>query len=64
MIPFIYLLLLRLQLGSKALLLLHPAIRSIGHNSAAGTTVILVLIAMLLSGFVLSLLGRPNPEGR
>jgi hypothetical protein len=66
MIPFIYLLLLLLQLGSKALLLLHPAIRSIGHNSASGTTVILVLIAMLLTGFVLSLLGErgPNPEDR
>jgi len=63
MIPFIYLLLLALQLGSKALLLLHPAIRSIGHNTAAGSTVILVLIAMLLTGFVLSLLGErgPNP---
>jgi len=64
MIPFIYLLLLLLQLGSKALLLWHPAIRSIGHNSAAGTTVILVLIAMLLTGFVLSLLGDRGPEGR
>jgi len=64
MIPFIYLLLLLLQLGSKALLVLHPAIRSIGHNSAAGSAVILALIVMLLTGFVLSLLGRPNPEGR
>lgn len=64
MIPFIYLLLLVLQLGSKALLLLHPAIRSIGHNSTAGSTVILVLIGMLLTGFVLSLLGRPDSEGR
>jgi len=63
MIPFIYLLLLALQLGSKALLLLHPAIRSIGHNTAAGSAVILGLIAMLLTGFVLSLLGErgPNP---
>lgn len=64
MIPFIYLLLLVLQLGSKALLLLHPAIRSIGHNSASGSAVILALIAMLVTGFVLSLLGRPDPEGR
>lgn len=64
MIPFIYLLLLVLQLGSKALLLLHPAIRSIGHNSAAGSAVILALIAMLLTGFVLSLLGKADPEGR
>jgi len=66
MIPFIYVLLLVLQLGTKALLLLHPAIRSIGHNSAAGSAVILALIAMLLTGFVLSLLGdnRPDSEGR
>ena len=63
MVPFIYLLLLVLQLGSKALLLLHPAIRSLGHNSASGSTVILGLIAMLLTGFVLSLLGdrEANP---
>jgi len=64
MIPFIYLLLLLLQMGSKALLLLHPAIRSIGHNSASGSTIILALIAMLLTGFVLSLLGGRDPEGR
>ena len=64
MIPFIYLLLIVLQLGSKALLLLHPAIRSMGHNSAAGSTVILVLIGMLLTGFVLSLLGKPKSEDR
>ena len=64
MIPFVYLLLLVLQLGSKALLLLHPAIRSLGHNSAAGSTVILALIGMLLTGFVLSLLGKPNSEDR
>ena len=64
MIPFIYLLLLALQLGSKALLLLHPAIRSIGHNTASGSAVILALIVMLLTGFVLSLLGKADPEGR
>ena len=64
MIPFIYLLLLVLQLGSKALLLFHPAIRSLGHNTASGSTVILALIAMLLTGFVLSLLGERDPEGR
>jgi hypothetical protein len=61
MIPFIYLLLLMLQLGTKALLILHPDVRSIGHNSATGTVVILALIAMLVAGFVLSLLGRPAP---
>ena len=57
MIPFMYLLLLTLQLGSKALLVLHPAIRSVGHNTLVGSAVILALIAMLLAGFVLSLLG-------
>jgi hypothetical protein len=61
MIPFTYLLLLTLQLGSKVLLLLHPAIHSIGHNSATGSAVILALIAMLLTGFVLSLLGPRAP---
>jgi hypothetical protein len=61
MIPFTYLLLLILQVGTKALLMLHPAVRSIGHNTATGTAVILTLIAMLLAGFVLSLLGRPTP---
>jgi hypothetical protein len=63
MIPFTYLLLLMLQLGTKALLVLHPAVRSIGHNTAMGTAVILALIAMLLAGFVLSLLGRRAPLG-
>jgi hypothetical protein len=63
MIPFTYLLLLMLQLGTKALLVLHPAVHSIGHNTATGTAVILALIAMLLAGFVLSLLGRPAPVG-
>jgi hypothetical protein len=62
MIPFTYLLLLVLQLGSKALLVLHPDIRSIGHNTATGSAVILVLVAMLLAGFVLSLVG-PAAEG-
>jgi hypothetical protein len=63
MIPFTYLLLLMLQLGTKALLVLHPAVHSIGHNTATGTAVILALIAMLLAGVVLSLLGRPAPVG-
>jgi hypothetical protein len=58
MIPFMYLLLLILQLGSKALLLVRPIARSGASSTQVGSAVILALLAMLLTGFVLSLLNQ------
>jgi hypothetical protein len=58
MIPFMYLLLLILQLGSKALLLVNPIARSRDPSTQTGSVVILALLAMLLIGFVLSLLNQ------
>jgi hypothetical protein len=55
MIPFMYLVLLILHLGSKALLLVHPIARSGVSSAHLGSAFVLVLIGMLLIGFVLSL---------
>jgi hypothetical protein len=70
MIPFMYLLLLVLHLGSKALLLLHPVARSGVSTAQLGSAFVLALLGMLLVGFVLSLLNktgasaRPDAEGK
>jgi hypothetical protein len=58
MVPFMYLLLLALHIGTKALLLLHPIALSDSAGSHAGSTVILAVLAALLVGLVLSLLDR------
>jgi hypothetical protein len=58
MIPFMYLLLLILQLGSKALLLVRPIASSGASSAQIGSAVIFALLAMLLIGFVLSLLNQ------
>jgi hypothetical protein len=63
MIPFMYLLLLILQLGSKALLLINPIARSGVPSAQIGSAVILALLAMLLIGFVLSLLNQNDAPG-
>jgi len=60
MIPFMYLLLLILHLGSKALLLAHPVARSGVSSAHLGSAFILALLAMLLIGLVLSLLNKPS----
>jgi len=66
MIPFMYLLLLIQGLGSKALLLAHPVIRSGVPTAALGSAFVLALLAMTLIGFVLSLLNKsdvlPQPQ--
>jgi hypothetical protein len=61
MIPFTYLLLLILQLGSKALSLVRPIASSGASSAQIGSAVILALLAMLLIGFVLSLLNETVP---
>jgi len=59
MIPFMFLELLILQLGSKALLLVNPIVKSGVSTAQLGSAFILTLLAMLLIGFVLSLLTKP-----
>ena len=56
MIPLMYLVLLAQQLGSKALLFLHPIARS--GSASAGSAVVLAILAMTVLGFVLSLAGK------
>ena len=62
MIPLMYLMLLIQQLGSKALLLMHPIVRS--GSASLGSTVVLVILAMTVGGFVLSLIGNSEPATR
>ncbi len=57
MIPFMYLLLLILNAGSRVLWLMHPIVRSDAHP--IGSIVNLAITAMTLIGFVLSLRNRP-----
>jgi hypothetical protein len=64
MIPFMDLLLLILHLGSKALLLVHPVVKSGVPTAQLGSAFILGLLAMLLIGFVLSLQNSQNSPAR
>jgi len=58
MIPLLYLMLLLTYAGGKALSLLHPLARSDGQP--IGFYINLALLALMLIGFVLSLLNRPG----
>lgn len=62
MIPFMYLMLLIQQLGSKALLLIHPVVRS--GSASIGSAVVLAILAMTVVGFVLSLIGNSKSPTR
>jgi len=64
MIPFMYLLLLILHLGSKALLLLNPVAKSGVSTAQLGSAFVYAIIGMLLIGFVLSILNKSNSPGR
>jgi hypothetical protein len=64
MIPFMYLVLLILGLGSKALLLVNPVAKSGVPSAQLGSAFILALLAMLLIGFVLSLQNKPVSPAR
>lgn len=55
MIPFMFLLLLVLHLGSKALLLVHPIAKSGVSSARLGSAFVYAIIAMLFLGFALSL---------
>lgn len=57
MIPFLYLLLLILQLGSRAVQVLRPLDAS---ATQTGSIVIYVLLGTIFLGFVLSLVGKRN----
>ncbi len=63
MIPLMYLVLLILHLGSKTLLLVHPVAKSGVATAQLGSAFVLALLAMLLVGFVLSILNKSNPPG-
>src|SRR5579864_289537 len=63
MIPLMYLELLILQLGSKALLLVHPVAKSGVSTAHLGSAFIFAIIGMLLIGFVLSILNKANSPG-
>jgi hypothetical protein len=63
MIPFMFLVLLVLHLGSKALLVLHPIARSGVSSAQLGSAFVYAIIAILFIGFALSLVNsskRPD----
>lgn len=63
MIPFMFLVLLVLHLGSKALLIIHPIAKSGVSSAHLGSGFVYLIILMLLIGFVLSFMNtskRPN----
>ena len=62
MIPFMYLFLLLQQLGSKALLLANPVVRSGPANPASA--VVYAILAMTVAGFVLSLVSTFDSRSR
>ena len=64
MIPFMYLLLLILHLGSKALLLVNPVAGSGVSSARLGSAFVFAILGMLLIGFVLSILYKSNSPGR
>lgn len=55
MIPFMFLVLLVLHLGSKAVLLVHPIAKSGVPSARLGSAFVYAIIAMLFLGFALSL---------
>lgn len=57
MIPFMFLVLLALHLGSKLLLVLHPIARSGVSSARLGSAFVYAIIAILFIGFALSLVG-------
>lgn len=59
MIPFMYVLLLVQQLGNRALLLIHPVIRS--GSASIGSAIVFAILAITVAGFVLSLVGKSRP---
>jgi hypothetical protein len=55
MIPFMYLLLLAMQFGTKALVFLHPIASSGSSSGGTGSVVILGLVTLMVIGFGLSI---------
>jgi hypothetical protein len=60
MIPFLFLLYLAQSIGSRALLLVHPLLRT---STSVGSTVVLGLLALTTLGFVLSLMPGKSVAG-
>lgn len=63
LIPFLYLVMLIQQLGTRVLSLIHPIATSGSSDSQIGSAVIYGILAMTAIGFVLSLLGRAPARG-
>ena len=60
MIPVLFLLYLAQSIGSRALLLVHPFVRT---STTVGSTVVLGLLALTALGFVLSLMRGKSTAG-
>lgn len=60
MIPLMFLVLLILHLGSKALLLLHPIVKSGLPQAQLGSAFVYAIIALLFIGFALSFFDRAD----
>lgn len=63
-VPLMFLVLLFIQLGSKALLVLHPVARSGIPTAHLGSAFVFALIGMICVGFALSLIDRRTPAER
>ncbi len=63
MVPFLYLLLLIEHVGRRAILTAYPVVRTGAGDFSIGHAINYALVAMVVSGFVLSLLSRGS-EGR
>lgn len=61
MIPFMFLLFLLVQVSSRVILLVHPIVRS--SALPIGSAINLVILAMTLIGFVLSLFHKSDSPG-
>jgi hypothetical protein len=64
MIPLMFTVLLLIQLGSKALLAIHPVVKSGVPTAHLGAAFVFALIGMLCVGFVLSLIDRRTQAER
>ena len=62
MIPLMFIALLLVQLGSKALLAVHPVVKSGVTSAHLGSAFVFTIIGMLCLGFVLSLVDRRTQD--
>ena len=63
MVPFVYLVLLADQIGRRVVIQAYDIARA-GENAAAVPYLVYGLLALLVAGFVLSLVGRPPGQAQ